>query len=133
MPNDTSPTDYAPDAARIAAQNDAFRRGMGGEVAGAFHPGGAELRGRVFATAAVAALGRPFVFACLRAVADVIHFPPEDDPDGLHDFGAVEVEGTRVWWKIDLYSDDRLAWGSEHPDDLTRTYRVLTILFPEDW
>ena len=133
MPIGTSPTDHVPDAVRIAAQNDAFRRRMGSIVAGAFHPGGADLRGRVFATAAVAARGRPFVLACLRAVAGVTVFPPEDDPDGLRDFGAVEVEGTRVWWKVDLYSDDRLEWGSERPDDPARTYRVLTLLFPEDW
>jgi hypothetical protein len=135
MPIGTSPTqdEYVPDAARVAAQNDTFRRRMGSVVAGAFHPGGAELRGQVLATAAVAARGRPFVLACLRAVAGVTDFPPEDDPDGLRDFGAVEVEGAVVWWKLDLYSDDRLEWGSEHPDDPARTYRVLTLLFPEDW
>ena len=135
MPIGTSPTqdDYVPDAARIAAQNDVFRRRMGSVVAGAFHSGGADLRGRVFATATGAARGRPFVLACLRAIGGVTNFPPEDDPDGLHDFGAVEVEGARVWWKIDLYSADRLEWGSEHPDDPARTYRVPTLLFPEDW
>ncbi|CTQ34821.1 DUF3768 domain-containing protein [Jannaschia rubra] len=133
MPIGTSPTDPVPDAARIAAQNDAFRRRMGSVVAGAFHPGGAELHGRVFATAPVAARGRPFVLACLHAVAAVTVFPPEDDPDGLRDFGAMGVEGARVWWKIDLYSDDRLEWGSERPDDPARTYRVLMLLFPEDW
>jgi hypothetical protein len=135
MPIGTSPTqdEYVPDAARIAAQNDVFRRRMGSVVAGTFHPGGAELRGRAFATAAVAARGRPFVLACLRAVASVTDFPLEDDPDGLHDFGAVEVERAQVWWKVDLYSDDRLEWGSERPDDPAHTYRVLTLLFPEDW
>jgi hypothetical protein len=133
MPIGTSPTDHVPDTARVAAQNDAFRRRMGSVVAGAFHPGGAQLRGRIFATAAVAARGRPFVLACRRALASVTDFPPEDDPDGTRDLGAVEVEGARVWWKIDLYSDDRLEWGSERPDDPARTYRVLTILFPEDW
>lgn len=135
MPIGTSPTqdEYVPEAARIAAQNDTFRRRMGSVVAGAFQPGGAELHGRVFATAAVAARGRLFVLVCLRAVAAVADFPSEEDPDGLHDFGAVEVEGARVWWKIDLYSDDRLEWGSERPDDPACTYRVLTILFPKDW
>jgi hypothetical protein len=135
MPIGTSPTqdEYVPDAARIAAQNDAFRRRMGSVVAGAFQPGGADLRDRVFATAAVTARGRPFVLACLRAVASVTDFPPDDDPDGLRDCGAVEVEGARVWWKIDPYADDRLQWGSERPDDPACTYRALTILFPEDW
>ncbi|TFL17235.1 DUF3768 domain-containing protein [Jannaschia formosa] len=77
--------------------------------------------------------GDAFAAACRAAVAAQTVFPEEDDPDGLHDFGAVEVAGRRVWWKIDLYADETLAWGSERPDDPARTVGVLTILFPEDW
>jgi hypothetical protein len=121
---------YVPDAARIAAQNDAFRAHACGGVP--YPPGGA-LRGCLLCTAAVAAEGYAFAAACRAAVAAQTEFLEEDDPDGLHDFGAVEVLGRRVWWKIDLYADESLAWGSEHPDDPERTVRVLTILFPEDW
>jgi hypothetical protein len=120
----------APDAARIAAQNDAFRAHACGGVP--YLPGCA-LRGCLLCTAAVAAEGNAFAAACRAAVAAQTEFPEEDDPDGLHDFGAVEVHGRRVWWKIDLYANETLHWGSERPDDPARTVRVLTILFPEDW
>jgi hypothetical protein len=121
---------YVPDAARIAAQNDAFRAHACGGVP---YPPGFALCGCLLCTAAVAAEGYAFAAACRAAVAAQTEFLEEDDPDGLHDFGAVEVLGRRVWWKIDLYADESLAWGSEHPDDPERTVRVLTILFPEDW
>ena len=131
MPNDTSHTDaYVPDAARIAAQNDAFRAHVCG---GAPYPPGAGLRSRLICTATVAAEGGAFVAACCKAVVAQTEFPAEDDPDGLHDFGSIEAQGRRVWWKIDLYADETLHWGSERPDDPARTVRVLTILFPEDW
>ena len=131
MPNDASPTDaYTPDGARIAAQNDAFRAHVCGGVP---YPPGQALRGCLLCTAAMAAEGEAFVVARCAAVAAQSEFPAEDDPDGLHDFGAVEVQGRRVWWKIDLYADETLHWGSERPDDPARTVRVLTILFPEDW
>lgn len=131
MPNDTSPNDaYVPDFARIAAQNDAFRAHACGGVP--YAPGGA-LRGCLLCTAAVAAEGDAFTAACRAAVAAQTEFLEEDDPDGLHDFGAVEVEGRRVWWKIDMFADETLHWGSERPDDPACTVRVLTIFFPEDW
>ena len=132
MPNDTSPRmdEHVPDAARIAAQNDAFRAHACGGVP--YPPGGA-LRGCLLCTAAVAAEGDAFAATCRAAVAAQADFPADDDPDGLHDFGAVEVLGRRVWWKIDLYADETLHWGSERPDDPACTVRVLTILFPEDW
>ncbi len=132
MSNDPTdaPNDYEPDIARVAAQNDAFRAH---ECTGAPYSSGEVLRGRLVCTAAVAAMGQSFVVATCIAVAGQSSFSEEDDPDGYHDFGAVEVEGRRVWWKIDLFSDEELRWGAERLDDPSRTVRVLTILFPEDW
>ena len=132
MSNDPTdvPDDYEPDAARLAAQNDAFRAH---QCTGAPYLTGEALRGRLVCTAAVAAMGQPFVVAACLAVAAQTAFPEEDDPEGYHDFGAARAQGRRVWWKIDLFSDDDLCWGSERPDDPSRTVRVLTILFPEDW
>ena len=60
-------------------------------------------------------------------------FGPEDDPEGRHDFGAVDVQGERVWFKIDLYADEAMEWGSERPEDPALTYRVLTVMLPSDW
>ena len=132
MPNDTSPTeDYTPDAARIAAQNDAFRRAVTTCPPGIPMPEG--LRGRVVFTQAVAARGLPFQLQCLLEIAAITAFEPENDPEGWHDFGAIEVRGERVWFKLDLYSDERMEWGSDRPDDPSLTYRVMTVLFPSDW
>lgn len=119
-----------PDAARIAAQNDIFRRGVCRGVpcpAGTVFPAG-----KLVITAAVLARGDAFLAACLSAIGTLEDFPPENDPDGHHDFGAVDVQGRTVWFKIDLY-DPAYEYGSEVPDDLAATARVLTVLFPEDW
>ena len=123
------PTD-APDAARIAAQNDRFRRHV---CLGAALTPGEPLAGTLVVTLGVLAEGDAFVRACLRAVGAVTVFPPEDDPEGWHDFGAVEVRGQEVWFKLDLYDAQDPTWGSEAPDDPARTWRVLTVLLPCEW
>ena len=131
MPNDAPPTEHAPDDALVAEQNDRFRRALPSLPPGTAAPDG--LRGRVLLTRAVAERGPLFPLLCLLEIAGHETFDPEDDPEGRHDFGAVEVEGERVWFKIDLYSDEAMEWGSEHPDDPALTYRVLTVMLPSDW
>ena len=131
MPNDASPTEPVPDDALIAAQNDRFRRAICSSPPGTTLPDG--LRGRVLFTRAVAALGPLFPLLCLLEIAAHQTFDPEDDPDGRHDFGAAEVQGERVWFKIDLYADEAMEWGSERPEDPALTYRVLTVMLPSDW
>ena len=113
-------------AARIAAQNDAFRQAL----APGAPPSG--LAGRLVLTRAVLARGDDFAQAALLAVAADETFAEANDPHGEHDFGAVEVGGTAVWWKLDLF-DRELRWASPRPDDPATTARVLTVLMPEDW
>ena len=81
-------------AARVASQNDAFRR--------ALVPGGAPcpLAGRVVLTQRVAARGPAFAGAALLAVAADEAFAETNDPEGDHAFGTVDVEGVTVWWRI---------------------------------
>ena len=124
---------YVPDVVRIADQNDRFRRQVCAIAPGLgrAEPGG--LAGRVVFTRAVAARGPFFPLLCLLAVAGHDAFDPEDDPDRLRDFGAVTVQGERVWFKIDLYEGDAMEWGAERPDDPARTYRVMTVMLPSDW
>jgi hypothetical protein len=127
----TDTAEYVADAARVAAQNDAFRRNVC--LAIPFAPGDPILMGQLVATRAVHAKGTAFVQATLAAIGRMTDFPADNDPDGFHDFGAVETEGTTVWFKLDLYDGSDLRYGSEAPDDPSRTYRVMTILFPSDW
>ena len=131
MPNDTSPTEHVPDDALIAEQNDRFRRALPSLTPGTVAPDG--LRGRMVFTQSIAARGPLFALLCLLEIAALETFGPEDDPDGRHDFGAVEVQGERVWFKIDLYSDETVEWGSERPGDPSLTFRVMTVMLPSDW
>ena len=120
----------APHAACIAARNDAFRRRV---CLGAFSGAGVpELTGRLVTTAAVEAAGIGFLQGCLERIGRLEDFAPDSDPDGHHDFGAVEVFGTTVWFRIDLHDAQGRSHGSEAPDDPARTWRVLTVLFPSD-
>ena len=131
MPNDAPPTEHVPNDALIAEQNDRFRRAICSSPPGTTLPDG--LRGRVLFTRAIAERGPLFPLLCLLEIARHEAFDPEDDPEGLRDFGAVEADGERVWFKIDLYADKAMEWGSERPDDPALTYRVLTVMLPSDW
>ena len=117
-------------AVRIAAQNDAFRRRVClGASSGAGDPKPA---GRLVTTSAVDAAGIGFLQGCLERIGRLEDFAPDNDPDGHHDFGTVEVFGTTVWFRIDLHDAQDWNHGSEAPDDPARTWRVLTVLFPSD-
>ena len=61
-------------------------------------------------------------------------FEPENDPEGWHDFGTVEIRDETVFWKIDLYeADSDFRYGAETPDNPATTMRVLTIMMARDW
>ncbi|WP_255005441.1 DUF3768 domain-containing protein [Roseovarius sp. M141] len=113
-------------ARRIAEQNDQFRKHVltGG-------PAGTP-QGRIVMTRAVAEVGPTFQMEVTRAVMADETFTEDNDPYGDHTFGAVTVQGRKVWWKIDLYDLD-YRWGSETPDDPSQTRRVLTVMFPSDY
>ena len=49
------------------------------------------------------------------------------NPYGEHDFGSVDLNGGRYFWKIDYYDNDLTAH-SPDPADPDVTRRVLTIM-----
>ena len=102
-------------AKRICELNDGFRRSLAG--------------GRVLMTAGVLAQGQTFARQALAAVRAFDAFIPDDDPHGEHDFGAIEIDGRRLFWKIDYYEPTGQT-GSSDPADPTLTLRVLTIFSP---
>src|SRR3546814_332533 len=57
-------------------------------------------------------------------------FGPGDGPE--RDFGAFDLRGERIFFKIDYY-DPALEFGSEDPADASLTRRVLTIMLAEDY
>ena len=59
-------------------------------------------------------------------------FSEGNDPHNEHDFGAVEHDGKRAFFKIDYYDQDLLG-GSSDPSDPEVTQRILTIMVPSDY
>ena len=55
-----------------------------------------------------------------------------NDPYGAHEFGAVDVAGEKVFFKVDAY-DANLEYGSPDPADPSVTTRVLTILLASEY
>lgn len=104
---------------RIRDLNDALR-----------HNGGAT--GRVLCTSGVVAEGEAFVSAALQAVAAFDAFDEGDDPHGEHDFGSFDIDGQKLFFKIDYYNAEMSA-GSEDPASRNLTSRVLTIMLAKEY
>jgi len=104
--------------ARIQALNDHFRRTMHG--------------GRLVVTNGVRSLGHSQLSRLVQQVQEHSDFGANNDPHGEHDFGAIDFNGRRVFWKIDYY-DEELKYGSEDPSDPGITTRVLTIMLAEEY
>lgn len=115
------------EAATIAAQNDAFRKSIM-----FFDDADGTPKGQFVMTSGVAAMGSDARLAATRQVAAFGAFTPDNDPHGRHEFGAVEVFGTTIWFKIDLY-DANYEMGSDEPTDPEQTRRVLTLLLPSEY
>ena len=104
---------------RIRELNDRFRReGLG--------------NGSIMLTTGIQAMGGEFAVAAVKAVRAFDDFGHDNDPWGEHDFGAVEVLGEKVFFKIDYY-DPTLTFGSDNPANEGCTHRVLTIMLPSEY
>ena len=103
---------------RIRALNDAFRTSLDG--------------GRLMMTAGIDALDSDVKATIIHKVATFSDFNPDNDPHGEHDFGAIEVDGLKVFWKIDAY-DLTITYGSEDPANPDVTTRVMTILLADEY
>ena len=83
-------------------------------------------------TLGVQALGPGFISRAITALRQFTDFNEDNDPHGEHDFGAFEVDGHRLFFKIDYYAAD-LQHGSEDPTDSLKTSRILTLMLPEEY
>ena len=124
------PAEFSPpDAAAIAAQNDAFRRlaclGIAPDQ---------PVRGRMHVTRSLMEAGDGFMAEAVKATGEFETFEAENDPEGWHDFGAVTIRGETVFWKIDMFeADSDFRYGAEAPDNPETTVRVLTVMMAHDW
>ena len=82
--------------------------------------------GRLFLTAGIVALGQH------HAVKTFGAFTPADDPHSEHDFINVEVDGVKVFAKIDYYGPTMQS-GSDDPSDQTNTTHVMTIMLADEY
>lgn len=104
--------------ARICELNDAFRTsGIGGTIV---------------MTRGVGCLDETTRREIIVALKSFDEFTPDNDPYEQHDFGAFEVEGRKLFWKIDYYGTDMMH-GSNDASDPSVTKRVLTIMLCDEY
>ena len=103
---------------QIRLLNDNFRRSF--------------LGGRVMITPGVDALPPDTRATLLHQVRQFGDFEAGGDPYGEHNFGSIELDGTRFFWKVDYYNLE-LDGGSEDPADPAKTARVLTIMLASEY
>lgn len=110
-------------AAKIAELNDALRR----DPASGKH-------GRIVMTYGVSECGISFTLQALTKLKAFEAFTKDNDPHGEHDFGSFELEGQKLFWKIDYFEKgtDHMA-GAEIPENSARTDRLLTIMLAEEY
>jgi uncharacterized protein DUF3768 len=88
--------------------------------------------GTALITAGVAALGAEAVARIVKTIAVYDDFCHANDPYEEHDFGAFDVDGTTIFFKID-YFDKTLTHHSPDPADPAVTERVITIMLAEEY
>lgn len=99
---------------RIQRLNDALRRGQGKNAT-------------IVVTNGVQNLGENFLAKVRGALATFDAFTEHNDPHKEHDFGAINIEDEKLFWKIDYFD---LAMQAHSPDKANPvvTHRVLTIM-----
>ena len=88
--------------------------------------------GTVLLTAGIVALGEGTQARIIEAVRTFDDFTTDNDPHGEHDFGSLEVDGERIFFKLDYYDLTR-AMHSENAADPSVTERVMTIMLASEY
>ena len=66
----------------------------------------------------------------LQAIKEFDSFNEDNDPWKEHDFGKLNWNGDKVFWKIDYYNESYSEW----EDPLLGTcHRVLTVMLAEEY
>ena len=88
--------------------------------------------GRAVMTTGIAALGAEAVARIVRTIAVYDDFCHANDPHEEHDFGAFDVDGATIFFKIEYY-DRTLSHHSPDPTDPSVTERVITVMLAEEY
>ena len=83
-------------------------------------------------TSGIQERGGEFAVAAVIAVREFDAFSRDNDPWNEHDFGAIDIQGEKVFFKLDYY-DPSLQNGSENPANEGCTHRVLTIMLASEY
>lgn len=103
---------------RIRTLNDALRQHL--------------LSGGAVITPGVAALGQEALNRIIQTITVFDDFCQANDPYEEHDFGAFDVDGVTIFFKIDYY-DKSLTVHSPDPADPTVTERIITIMLADEY
>lgn len=57
-------------------------------------------------------------------------FSEDNDPYGEHDFGSFELDGNKLFWKIDYYDQNKSGFCDPLSNDC---HRVLTVMLAEEY
>ena len=118
MSTQTDVDDTAQRVKRIRELNDALRKTGAG--------------GMIVLTRGIAGLPPSERNEIHNAIAAFDDFNEGDDPYGEHDFGAVEVQGQTVFFKVDYFDLD-LRYHSPDPADAKVTNRVMTVMLADEY
>jgi hypothetical protein len=88
--------------------------------------------GTLFVTPGISALPADDLAAILERVRSFDDFDAENDPYGTHDFGALDHQAHRIFWKVDCY-DWKMQGGSPDPADPRVTKRTLTVMLASEY
>ena len=103
---------------KIATLNDALRkRGEGG---------------RILLTQGIQALGEKAITHIISKIRAFDKFTEDNDPYHEHDFGAITVNGDKIFWKISYY-DRNLKYASPDPADPKVTCRVMIVMMADEY
>ncbi len=107
------------DNTKIQQLNDAFRTSLRG--------------GKVVITQGVEALPDSQQREIFGKIRVYDNFTEDNDPYGEHDFGSLEIDNHKIFWKIDYYAKDDFARGSENSADPEQTTRLLTVMLASEY
>lgn len=85
--------------------------------------------GSIVVTAGVQEKGEAFLRRVFAAVRAFDAFTDDNDPWGEHDFGAIDIDGQKVFWKIDLYKENSVNQEMGFQGET----RVLTIMLAHEY
>ena len=118
MPATQEPTTPSDKAKKISDLNDNFRRFLTG--------------GQIVITPGIQSLTKDQQIAVLRGVTNFSAFTEDNNPQQERDFGAFDIDGIKIFWKIDYY-DLTLTYHSPDATNPTVTRRVLTIFLASEY